>query len=178
MGSLAVGVRGKGKGFSKMDDNGKSRTQKKNEDRALQELGKELVGLSSVQLENIEMPEELLEAVIFARKAKKREAKRRQMQYIGRLMRNIDSESIRNALENIRFGNLEKARSFHRIEKWRDAIKAGDDHVIEEILSSCPDADRQRLSQLARNARSEAAKGKSVKSSRMLFRYLKEIAGN
>jgi ribosome-associated protein len=159
------------------EDDGKSRTQKKNEDRALQELGKQLVGLSAEQLANIDVPEELLEAVMIARKTKKRGAKRRQMQYIGRLMRNIDAEPIRNAFENLRLGDLDKARSFHRIEQWRDAIKAGEEQVIEEILASCPDAQRQRLTQLARNVRDDAQKGKGVKSSRMLFRYLKEIAG-
>lgn len=160
----------------KMDGDGKSRTQKKNEDRALQELGKQLVGLSSEQLANIDVPEELLEAVMVARKTKKRGAKRRQLQYIGRLMRNIDAEPLRNALDNIRRGDLDKARFFHQIEQWRDAIKAGEEKVIEEVLASCPDAERQRLAQLARNARNEAEKGKGVKSSRVLFRYLKEVA--
>ena len=172
-----MGQRGKGKSFLNMDDDGKSRTQTKNEDRALQDLGKQLVGLSPEQVANIDVPEELLEAVMVARKTRKRGAKRRQMQYIGRLMRNIDPEPIRNALENIRRGDLDKARSFHKIEQWRDAIKAGEKQVIEEILASCPDAERQRLSQLARNARDDVQKGKGVKSSRVLFRYLKEIAG-
>ena len=172
-----MGQRGKGKRFSNVDDDRKSRTETKNEDRALQELGKQLVSLSSEQPANIDVPEELLEAVMVARKTRKRGAKRRQMQYIGRLMRNIDPEPIRNALENIRLGDLDKARSFHKIEQWRDAIKAGEEQVIEEILASCPGAERQRLTQLARNARHDAQKGKGVKSSRMLFRYLKEIAG-
>jgi len=177
MGNLVVGLRGKGKGFSKMDDDGESRTQKKHEDRALQELGKQLVGLSSEQLANIDVPEQLLEAVMVARKTKKRGAKRRQMQYIGRLMREIDAGPIGDALENIRRGDLDKARCFHKIEQWRDAIKAGEEAVIEEILAACPDAERQRLTQLARNARHDAQKGKGVKSSRVLFRYLKEVAG-
>ncbi len=173
----ALKALGKGKSLLNMDDDGKSRTQAKNEDRALQVIGKQLVGLSSKQLANIYVPEELLEAVMVARKTKKRGAKRRQMQYIGRLMRNIDPEPIRNALENIRLGDLDKARSFHQIEQWRDAIKAGEEQVIEEVLASCPDAERQRLTQLARNASHDVQKGKGVKSSRVLFRYLKEIAG-
>ena len=159
-----------------MDDDRKSRTQKKNEDRALQKLGKELVGLSSEQLANIHVPEELFEAIMVGRKTKKRGAKRRQMQYIGRLMRNIDVKPVRNALENLRLGDLDKARRFHKIEKWRDAIMAGEEQVLEEILGACPNAQRQRLTQLARNALQDAQKGKGVKSSRMLFRYLKEIA--
>jgi ribosome-associated protein len=159
-----------------MDDDRKSRTQKKNEDRALQELGKELVGLSSEQLAKIDMPEELLEAVRIARQTKKRGAKRRQMQYIGRLMRSIDVEPVHDAFENIRLGDLDKARRFHKIEQWRDEIIAGKEQVLEEILGACPNAQRQRLTQLGRNALHDAQKGKGVKSSRILFRYLKEIA--
>jgi ribosomal 50S subunit-associated protein YjgA (DUF615 family) len=110
-GGLWVVLRRKRESPLKMDDDGKSRTQKKNEDRALQELGKQLAGLSSEQLANIDVPEELLEAVTVARKTKNRGAKRRQMQYIGRLMRDIDAEPLRNALDNIRRGDLDKALS-------------------------------------------------------------------
>ncbi|MBW1896447.1 MAG: DUF615 domain-containing protein [Deltaproteobacteria bacterium] len=141
----------------------------------MQKLGEQLVALPPEQLEKIDVQEELLEAVIFARKTKKRGAKRRQMQYIGALMRNIDPEPIRRALENMRLGDLHKARTFKKIEQWRDAIIAGNEQIIEEILSNCPDAERQRLTQLARNARKSTETEKGVKASRVLFRYLKEI---
>jgi ribosome-associated protein len=159
-----------------MDENLKSRTQKKNEDRALQKLGEQLVGLSSEQLEEIEMPEELLEAVRFAGTIKRHGAKRRQMNYIGALMRDIDHVPIRNALENIRQGNLQKSLAFKKIETWRDELKQGNKELIEDILTSCPDAERQRLTQLSRNAIKEYKSGKGVKSSRLLFRYLKQIS--
>ncbi len=159
-----------------MDENFKSRTQKKNEDRALQKLGEQLMGLSSEQLEEIEMPEELLEAVRFAGTIKRHGAKRRQMNYIGALMRDIDHTPIRNALENIRHGDYQKALEFKKVEKWRDELKQGNKELIEEILTSCPDAERQRLTQLSRNAIKEYKSGKGVKSSRILFRYLKQIS--
>ena len=98
------------------------------------------------------------------------------MQYIGALMRDVDPEPIQDALENIRLGDLRKARAFQQIEKWRDEIKGGNTQIIDEILSSCPDAERQRLTQLARNARNTAGTKTGVKSSRILFRYLKEIS--
>jgi ribosome-associated protein len=158
-----------------MDDDHKSRTKKKLEDRALQELGEQLVVLPLEQLEKIDLEEELLEAVIFARKTKKHGAKRRQMQYIGTLMRHVDPEPIRRALENIRLGDLHQARIFRKIEQWRDAIIEGNEQTIEEILSSCPDAERQRLTQLARNARKTGETEKGVKASRVLFRYLREV---
>lgn len=91
-----------------MDTEYKSRTQKKNEDRALQRLGEQLVALSFAQLETMDLPEELLTAIKFARKIKSRGARRRQIQYIGTLMRHIDPQPIETALERIRSGNLQK----------------------------------------------------------------------
>lgn len=159
-----------------MDDDHKSRTQQKNEARALQKLGEQLVTLSSEQLRGIDLEEELLKAVMLARKTKSHEARRRQMQYIGTLMRHIDPEPIQDALKNIRHGGFHKPRALKKIEKWRDEIKKGNRQIIEEILSNCPDAERQRLAQLARNARNSHETGKGEKSSRTLFRYLKEIS--
>jgi len=158
-----------------MEDERISRTRKKKEARALRALGEQLMGLSSEQLENIDMPEELLEAVEFARKITSHGARRRQIQYIGALMRDIETESIQSALENIRYGDARKAHAFKKIEAWRDRLKQGDTALLEDILRSCPDAERQRLTQLARNALKEHEKGISAKSSRLLFRYLKQI---
>ena len=86
----------------------KSRTQKKNEDRALQSLGEQLVDLPLGQLENVELPDELLTAIELARKIKSRSARRRQIQYIGVLMRHIDPQPIEAALERIRSANMKK----------------------------------------------------------------------
>ena len=101
-----------------MDEDRKSRTQKKNEARALQKLGEELVALSPEQLANIEMTDELRMAVIEAVKIKSHGARRRQLQRIGTLMRDIDPEPIQEALENIRFGDHQKLLAFKKIEKW------------------------------------------------------------
>ena len=159
-----------------MDGDKKSRTRKRNEDRALQALGEELVALSVQQLEQIPMEEKLHEAVMIARKTKSRGAKRRQMQYIGRLMRDVAPEPIESALKNIRAGDFRKALAFKKVEKWRDEIKDGNARVIEEILRACPHAERQRLTQLARNARNRRQGAEGEKSSKILFRYLREIS--
>ena len=160
-----------------MDPDRKSRTQQKNEARALQKLGEQLVALSSEQLAGIELTDELRNAVIEARKIKAHEARRRQLQRIGALMRAIDPQPIQSALENIRLGDHQKNLAFKKIEKWRDELKQGNLALIEEILDNCPDAERQRLTQLARNAHKEYEAQKGVKSSRLLFRYLKQISG-
>jgi ribosome-associated protein len=88
-----------------MDTEYKSRTRKKNEDRALQRLGEQLIALPAGRLEAMELPDELRTAVAFARKIRSHGAKRRQIQYIGALMRQIDPQPIEAALERIRSGN-------------------------------------------------------------------------
>jgi len=97
-----------GEEAGKMTTEYKSRTQKKNEDRALQSLGEQLVALPLGQLENVELPDELLTAIELARKIKSRSARRRQIQYIGVLMRHIDPQPIEAALKRIRSGNMQK----------------------------------------------------------------------
>ncbi|MFH2043819.1 MAG: ribosome biogenesis factor YjgA [Pseudomonadota bacterium] len=87
-----------------MDTEYKSRTQKKNEDRALQRLGEQLVALPFSQIESMDLPEELLAAIKSVRKIKSHGARRRQIQYIGVLMRQIDPQPIEKALERIRSG--------------------------------------------------------------------------
>jgi ribosome-associated protein len=91
-----------------MDTDYKSRTRKKNEDRALQRLGEQLVALPFGQLETMELPDELLAAIELARKIRSHGARRRQIQYIRALMRHIDRQPIETALERIRSGNLRK----------------------------------------------------------------------
>jgi len=91
-----------------MDADYKSRTRKKNEARALQRLGEQLVALPLGQLETMELPEELLEAIELARKIKSHGARRRQIKHIGALMRHIDPQPIEAALDRIRRGNLPK----------------------------------------------------------------------
>ena len=158
-----------------MDQDPKSRTQLKKEDRSSQRLGEKLVTLSPEMLDRIELPQQLREAVISARTITARSARRRQMQFIGTLMRTIDPAAIRRALDNIHLNNEKRALAFKTIEKWRDGLIAGNHELVEQILNRYPDAERQRLTQLARNAQKEAAAGKGIKSSRMLFRYLRKI---
>jgi ribosome-associated protein len=88
-----------------MDKDYKSRTRKKNEDRALQRLGEQLVALSSGQLESMELPDELRTAIESARKIRQHGARRRQIRYIGALMRHIDPQPIETALDRIRSEN-------------------------------------------------------------------------
>jgi ribosome-associated protein len=153
----------------------KSKTQKKREAEGLQKLGEKLVKLSNQQLEDIDMPEEIREAVEFAGTLKSHGARRRQMQYIGTLMRKIDPGTIQEAIGDIEEGGYRKAQAFKETEKWRDELIAGNKGLMEDILDKYPAADRQQLSQLIRNAIKEKEKNKPPKLSRILFRYLSGI---
>lgn len=151
----------------------KSKSQLKREMKNLQKMGEKLAGLTESQLSKIEMPEELRSAVITVRSMKKHEAVRRQMQYIGALMRKTDIEPVRAALEEIEAGMYQEARAFHQLESWRDALIGGDDGLVTEIEGRFSGIDRQHFRQLIRNARKE--KTGAVKAKRALFRYLKGL---
>ncbi len=162
--------------MGKHDELEKSRTRLKKEATALQKMGEKLVTLSDDQLSHMELPTMLINAIQAVRTIKSHGARRRQMQYIGTLMRNVDVEPIEQALLEIEQGAYRQAKAFHRVEAWRDKLVAGDDTVIDEILEIFPDADRQRLGQLVRSARKEKDKNAPPKSARHLFRYLKELS--
>jgi len=152
----------------------KSKTKKKKEAEALQELGEELVKLTAAQSRDLALPAEISAAVTFA-KTLKRGALRRQLQYIGTLMRQYDTAPIQEALQNIQEGNYKKAAAFKEIEKWRDELIAGNDTLMEEILRGHPASDRQQLTQLVRNVMKERENNKPPRAFRDLFRYLKKI---
>jgi ribosome-associated protein len=152
-----------------------SKTQKKKEAESLQKLGEKLVRLPTEQLKEFGLPVELFDAVQFAKTVKQRIALKRQMQYIGTLMRKIDPEPIKEAINHLEHGNYKKAVVFKEIEKWRDELTAGNKTLMEEILGKYRAADRQQLSQYIRNAIKERDNNKPPRSSRVLFRYLKEI---
>lgn len=158
-----------------MDPKTVSRTRKKKEDRDRQALGEALVALPPEQLATFDLPTEMREALDLARKTRQHGARRRQLQYIGALMRRIDTAPIHQALANIQRGDLAKARAFKRIEAWRNGLRDGRFEIVEDILACCPEADRQQLTQLARNACREARSGKGPGASRKLFRYLQRI---
>jgi ribosome-associated protein len=156
----------------------KSRTQLKKEAVALQETGAKLTALSRDQLSHMDLPTELMAAIEAFWEMKSHGARRRQLQYIGSVMRDVDVTRIEQGLLEIEQGAYRQARAFHRLESWRDRLVDGDDDLMETILTKHPHADRQRLGLLVRSARKEKAKNAPPKSARNLFRYLKEISEN
>jgi ribosome-associated protein len=151
-----------------------SKTRKKREMHELQALGAALVRLSDSQLEIIEIPEKLREALLEAKRIKSHEAKRRQMQYIGRLMREVDPAPIRSRLAELEGTSAQAAARHRRLEAWRERL-LGDDEALTAFAAEHPGADLQALRTLIRNARKEAALGRPPRAYRELFRVLKEI---
>lgn len=160
----------------------KSKSQLKREMHELQALGEELCALAPDKIKNLDLPPKLAEAALFSKNITKHEARRRHMQYMGRLVRelagDVDSEEVaalRRALDRIDQTKKTATNEFHQLEQWRDRLVSGDLDCIEEIAAKHPTLDRQHTLTLARNATREAAKNKPPKSSRALFRYLKEL---
>ncbi len=158
------------------DDRPPSKSQKKRDMNALQDLGARLLELSAEALERVDMPADLKQAVREAKAMKGHEARRRQIQFIGTLMRQADPEPIRRALELKDQGQLEDARAFQRLETWREGLLAGDAATAAEIAAACPDADLKRLERLAAEARREREKNLAPKAFRALFRALRDLA--
>lgn len=155
----------------------KSKSQRKREAISLQKIGERLSGLSDDQLKGMPLPATLVEAIHMLRSMMSHGARRRQLQYIGALMRDVDTAPINQALLAIDQGNLRQARQFQEAEQWRDRLVGGDDAAMEEILDRFEQADRQRLGQLVRSARREKQKDAAPTSARNLFRYIKGLLG-
>lgn len=153
-----------------------SKSQRKREMTALQDMGAELVKLPRGRLEKLDLPEPLFNALLEAQRLTSHGAIRRQMQYIGKLMRGVESEPIAEQLAAIRGESATAKAQFHALERWRERL-IEDDQALTAWLSEHPDADVQQLRQLIRNARREAAEGKPPKSSRALFRLLRDSTG-
>jgi ribosome-associated protein len=151
-----------------------SKTRKKKNMLALQELGVKLVELNEQQLASMQLPESLLDAVLEARRLTKHEARRRQMQYIGRLMRDIDAAPIYDRLEKWLGQGREHTAQLHTLERWRVELLAGDP-ALARFLQEYPGADSQKLRSLIRNARREQSAALPPKSYRELFRVLREM---
>ncbi|KAB2308397.1 DUF615 domain-containing protein [Betaproteobacteria bacterium SCN2] len=152
-----------------------SKTKRKEAMLALQDLGEELVKLPASKLDKLDLPDELRRAVDECRRFTKHGAIRRQLQYIGRLMRGVDEAPIARQLAAWRGESDEEKALLHRIERWRDRLIENDE-ALTLFLNEYPQADATQFRQLIRNARHEAANNKPPKSSRAIFKLVREVA--
>lgn len=154
-----------------------SKSEIKRQMTALQKLGEELVALPASKLDQLDLPETLRDAVNQAKRITAHGGLRRQMQYIGRLMRITDAQPIAEQLNAWRGDSAEVIAEFHRMENWRTRLLA-DDVALTEFVDIYPQADAQQLRTLVRNARREAAAAQAPKSSRALFKLIRELVSS
>ena len=144
---------------------------------ALQQLGEVLVGLSEKQLENVLVEDErLLDAIREARTMRSHSARRRHLQLIGKIMRDIDAGAIETALQAMDNKRKEDANAFHQLEQLRDEVLAAGAKGTELVVARWPEADRQQLRQLILQHQRESNNNKPPAASRKLFRLLRELA--
>ena len=155
------------------DDKPVSKTRRKKDMHARQALGEALVALTPAQLSGLDLPESLADAIAAARRIPTFEGRRRQMQYIGRLMRDVDPEPIAARLAALRHGRAQDNARHQEAERWRERLLA-EDLALTELAAARPGLDTQQLHTLVRNARRELARGAAPKANRALFRLLRE----
>jgi len=159
------------------DDDIVSKSELKRAAEAQQQLGETLVSLAEGKLAKIPLDEELLDAIHLAQRIRNtREGYRRQLQLIGKMMRHRDTGPIEQALAELEHSHHEQNALFHQLEKHRDAILASGDEAIQQFLDAYPNADRQKLRQLYRQANKQAEQNKPPAAKRELFKYLREVA--
>jgi len=158
------------------ESSGPSKTQRKRASHDLQDLGEELVALSESRLAELDLPDRLRDAIMQARRISKFGALRRQLQYIGKLMRaaEVDAAAIGARLEAWKGLSREATAHLHLLERWRTRL-IEDDEAAGELARRHPGCDLQRVRTLVRNARKEHAAGRPPASYRELFQALKEI---
>ncbi|MEZ0576573.1 ribosome biogenesis factor YjgA [Halodesulfovibrio aestuarii] len=152
-----------------------SRSEKKRRSTAIQKIGEELASFPISAIRSFNLPPALLQEYEELHKITKHEAKRRKMQYIGKMLREVDIEPIRARIEEVQEGKAAVAADFHHLEHLRERLIQGDKEAMDAVLELYPDVDIQKLRQLVRNTKKEMEKQKPLKSSKLLFRYLREL---
>ncbi|MEO9274096.1 ribosome biogenesis factor YjgA [Marinomonas sp. 5E14-1] len=162
--------------FENEDEIPKSKTQIKREMEALQDLGKKLLKLSKNQLKKVEMSDTLRDAIAEAERIKHHEASRRHLQYIGKIMRTEDHETIAQRVALFDSTSAAYNKLFHQLEAKRDAlIGENSKEVLSQYLDENPNMeDIQLLRQLIRLSQKEVSQGSNTTNRKKLFRFLRE----
>lgn len=184
MNQRAAPHRGIDQHYGDADDAGPSKTLLKKQSHDLQKLGLQLAALSDDRLARTEMPDALREAIAEYRRTKSHEGRRRQMQYVGKLMRSADEAVLREAVAEAALGSAKDTLRLHEAERWRDALIA-DDEALTTWAAEHPGQDLQALRALVRQARKEAPgdtpPGQAARHGRAyrdLFRTVRAVLDN
>ncbi|MFW5824108.1 MAG: ribosome biogenesis factor YjgA [Marinobacter sp.] len=153
----------------------KSKSQLKREMHELQDLGKRMMDLGDDQLAALPMSDTLKAAIVESRRIRQHEARRRHLQYVGKVIRNEqDPDALRRAVEAFDAGSEEHTRRHHLAERWRDRLINEGNPAVAGFVEQCPASDVQHLRNLVRNAQKEVSSGNNTGQARKLFRYLRE----
>lgn len=153
----------------------KSKTQVKKELHALQDLGERLTTLKPDVLAKLPLTDALQKALLEAPKHKAHIARKRHLQYIGKLMREQDIEAIVTLVDQLDASTRQYNERFHNLERWRDRLIGGDDSTLESFVVEYPETDRQHLRSLIRHAQHEAARNKPPAAARKVFKYIRDL---
>ena len=151
-----------------------SKSEIKRDAEELKQLGEKLVNLTKANLTKMPLDDSLLDAVELAQRLQK-EARRRQLQYIGKLLRGMNVEPIREALAKIENKHNQQQAMLHKLEKVRDELVEKGDAALTNLLNDYPKADRQQLRNLIRAAQKEQAQNKPSKAYREIYQILKTL---
>jgi ribosome-associated protein len=153
------------------DENAPSKSQLKRDMTALQDLGEVLGGLSKSQLDELDLPETLRDALDDLPKVTAHEGRRRHIQYIGKLMRHVDPAPIREQIDRWEIGSRANKTAFKMAEKWRDRLIA-EPKVLADFAELQPEVDTKALAALIEKARLQAARDEAPAASRQVFRVV------
>jgi ribosome-associated protein len=131
-----------------------SKTQRKKQMHDLQTLGRDLIEMPDARLTALGMPEFLLDALLQLKRTRSHEGRRRQWQYVGKLMRRVDPEPLREAVASFKVPGARETLALHTAERWREQLLASDD-ALTQWMAEHPDTDAQSLRTLIRNARKD-----------------------
>jgi len=151
-----------------------SKSSLKREMLALQALGKKLAELTPDVLRKMPLDERLLDTLLQLQKMTQREAHRRHLQLVGKLMREADIEEVKLAYESTQTTSQETTRALHELEQWRSRLLDDGDNAVGEAMQAFPGIEAQHVRQLIRDAKREAEQQKAPVASRKLFQYLKQ----
>ncbi len=153
----------------------KSKSQIKREMDALQQIGRQLTELKTAQLAEVPISESLKEAIDLYNKVQHKEARRRQMQYIGKLMRAEDEQAIQEVLERFDTSSRAHAQALHQLEAWRERLIEGGNDEITAFVAAHPHVEIQQLRQWVRKAKKDKDTGKNTGAAKKLFQFLREV---
>ncbi|MEK1943323.1 MAG: ribosome biogenesis factor YjgA [Pseudomonas sp.] len=153
----------------------KSKTQVKRELHALVDLGERLTTLKPALIDKLPLTDALRRALAEAPKHTANIARKRHIQFIGKLMRDQNIDEILVLLDQLDASTRQYNERFHNLERWRDRLATGTDDVLEAFVAEYPDADRTHLRQLIRQAQHETAQNKAPAATRKIFKYIREL---